>query len=127
MAYDGSGYVILPAGVPLPATVDGLTFSPGFPEANENFNFTSSNEDGTVVQLDAPVAPTGGPQTFSVDRADGCTTVFGTLATALFGTDLPPGATAVDGGFRTCGADSEILGGLGCSYRGVGWSFRRSR
>lgn len=112
MAYDGSGYVILPAGEPLPATVDGLTFSPGFPEANENFNFTTSNEDGTVVQMDFAPEVTGEPQSFSVDRADGCTTLTGTIATSMFGTDPPPEATVVDDGFKLCGTGNEVLGGL---------------
>jgi hypothetical protein len=118
MAFDGSGYVILPAGEPLPANIDGLIFTPGFPEANENFNFTSSNEDGTVVQLELPEEPTGGPRQFSIQRADGCTTTTGSLVTSMFGTDLPPAATPVDGGFRLCGTGNEILGGLGLLISG---------
>lgn len=113
LSFDGSGYTIVPAGEPVPATVDGLTFTPGFPEANENFNFTTSNEDGTVVQLDLPTEPTSGePQTFKVERADDCTTVTGTLVPSMYGPDIPPSSTAVDGGYRTCGAGNEILGGL---------------
>lgn len=111
LSYDGSGYVILPAGERPPTTVDGLTFAPGFPEANENYNFTTSNEDGTINQLDFLTESNGEPQSFTVKHADGCTTVTGSVAASLFGTDLPPGATAVDGGFRLCGG-SGVLGGL---------------
>ena len=101
-----------------PATfhVEG-TSSAGYGQASSGTS-TSSNEDGTVVQVDFPATTTTEPQSFSVDRADGCTTVTGSLTASLYGSDLPPGATAVDGGFRLCGTGNEILGGLGLLLSG---------
>jgi hypothetical protein len=120
LAYDGSGHVIFPAGEQPPATIDGLTFTPGFPEADENFNFTTSNEDGTINQLDFPTEVAGEPQVFTIARADGCTTLTGSAATSMFGTELPLGATAVDGGYQLCGSGSQIIGGLALLVTGTG-------
>jgi hypothetical protein len=112
MAYDGSGHVIIPAGDQVPETIEGLSFSEGFPLGDEAFNFTNSNEDGTINPLDFPAEPTGEPQTFTVERADGCTTATGTIVSAMYGPDLPPTATPVDDGFRLCGGGNQILSGL---------------
>ena len=113
MAHDGSGYAVVPAGQQVPATIDGLTFSNSFPTDDGNYNFTNSNEDGTITPLVFPTEPTGEPQPFAIERADGCSTLTGSLAESMFGTDPPPTVTTVAGGYEVCGNDDQVLGILG--------------
>ncbi|MEY2552948.1 MAG: hypothetical protein QOC57_808, partial [Ilumatobacteraceae bacterium] len=49
-AFDGSGYAIAPPGQ-VPATAAGLTFTPGTPPVGPSYNFTSTNDDGTINPL----------------------------------------------------------------------------
>ena len=84
-AFDGSGYALVPPGQ-VPATIDGLTFSDGFPADWRAATTTSPapTPDGTIIPLVFPTAPTGGPQSFTIERADGCTTFTG-AAESMFG------------------------------------------
>jgi hypothetical protein len=94
---DGSEYASVPAG-PVPTTTDGLTFSPDFPAGD--YNFTNVNTDGTIVPL---VFPKVGPQPFTVERADDCTTFTGDGARGILGTGGSLAAESADGGFKLCG------------------------
>ncbi len=55
--------------------------------------------------------PTGDPQPFTFQRADGCTTVTGSFAQSLFGPDPLSPVTVVDGGYQVCDAPG-MLGGV---------------
>ncbi len=81
------------------------------------FGQDTSGTDSTTTPLEPP---TGGPQPFTVDRADDCSTVTGSLAESMFGTAQPSAATKVDGGYQVCGAGNEILGGLALLVSGSG-------
>ena len=108
-AFDGSGYALIPPGE-MPATIDGLHFTNIFPATNGGaYNFTSADPDGNVTPLEFPTAPTGDPQPFSIERADGCTTYRGAGAESLFG--ISSIGQAVDGGYQVC-SDAGALGGL---------------
>lgn len=112
-AFDGSGFALVPAGQQVPATIDDLTFSDVFPSGDGNYNFTNANPDGTITPLVFPTEPTGGPQPFTVERADGCSTYTGSLAVSMFGSTSNPLVTAVDGGYKVCGNDNDMFGILG--------------
>jgi hypothetical protein len=110
-AFDGSGFALLPPGQ-VPATITGLTFSDTFPgDGGGNYNFTDANLAGTITPLVFATEPTGEPQPFTVERADGCTTYTGAAA-SMFGLDTSPLAKAVDGGYQLCG-ERDALGGFG--------------
>ncbi len=114
-AFDGTEFALVPPGE-MPSTTDGLNFSESFPLADDA-NFTTANSDGSINQLVFPSEQTAGPQPFSFERADGCTTIispaggyspFGGFS--AFG--MSPVATKVDGGYRICGSN-ESVGGFG--------------
>jgi hypothetical protein len=69
------------------------------------------NQD-SVGSAEASDPATGGPQPFTIERADGCTTVTGEGIRSGFGSEPPPTATVVDGGFQLCGSGNELLGGI---------------
>jgi hypothetical protein len=102
---DGSEFALVPPGQ-VPATVDGLTFSPEYPQFDTPVNFTSAHPDGTITPLVFPTPSPDGPQPLTVVHADGCTTFTGTGAETMFGgfTD-----SRVDGGFKRCGGGSDGL------------------
>ncbi len=109
-AFDGSGYALVPPGQ-VPATIEGLSFSDTFPGVGDGrYNFTSADTDGTITPLVFPSEPTGGPQPFTIEHADGCTTFTG-AAESMFGLATSPVAKTVDGGHQLCGG-SDVLGGL---------------
>lgn len=112
-AFDGSGFALVPAGQQVPATVDDLTFSDVFPADGENYNFTGANPDGTITPLMFPTDPTDGLQPFAVERADDCSTITGSLADSMFGSDPGPSATPIEGGYKFCGDRGELFGILG--------------
>jgi hypothetical protein len=118
MAFDGSGFAVVPPGQQVPATIDALTFSDVFPSDDGRYNFTNANEDGTITPLVFPTDPTGGPQPFTVERADGCSTFTGSMATSMFGSDPGPTVTPVDGGYKWCGTGNGLFGVLGVVYGG---------
>ena len=110
VAFDGSGYALLPPGQ-VPATITGLSFSNTFPgEGDAPYNFTSADPNGAITPLVFPTEPTGGPQPFTIELADGCTTFTGGAA-SMFGLETSPVAKAVDGGYQLCGGGA--LGGFG--------------
>jgi hypothetical protein len=113
MLFDGSGFALVPAGQQLPATVDDLTFSDGFPSDGDNYNFTSANADGTIAPLVFPTDPTEGPRPFSIERADGCSILTGSIAESMFGFGSNPLATPIEGGYQVCGNGNELFGILG--------------
>ncbi len=113
------GYAVVPPGQ-VPATIDGLTFSTDFPTSDVNYNFTNVYPDGTIAPLVFPADPTEGPRSFTIERADDCTTVTGSLAESTFGSDPGSGASAVDGGYQVCGAGSQLFGGLVMLFSGTG-------
>jgi hypothetical protein len=113
MAYDRSGYALVPAGQQVPATIDGLTFSNVFPSDDGYYNMTSANADGTVTPLVFPTEPTGGPQPFAIERADGCSTLTGSVAQSMFGSTTNPRVTPIEGGYQVCGNDNDGFGILG--------------
>ncbi|MEO8266527.1 MAG: hypothetical protein ABI706_13590 [Ilumatobacteraceae bacterium] len=108
-AFDGSGYALLPPGE-MPATIDALHFTNTFPASDGGaYNFTSADPNGNITPLEFPAEPTGGPQPFTIERADGCTTYRGSGAEALF--SVSSIGEAVDGGYQLC-SDAGALGGL---------------
>lgn len=117
-AADGAEYTLVPAGQ-VPATTAGLTFSAGFPAVDGGYNFTFANPDGTITPLVFPTGPTAGPQPFTIERADGCTTFTGAGARSLFGSVSSTSVKAVDGGYKLCGP-GDVLGGLALLALGGG-------
>jgi hypothetical protein len=109
-AFDGSGYALVPPG-PVPSTIAGLHFSTTFPSVGGPTNFTTADADGNITSLVFDVAPPGGPQPFTVERAGACTTYTGAV-TRIFGITTSPLVHAVDGGYQLCGT-GDSLGGLG--------------
>ena len=114
-AVDGTGFALVPPGE-MPSTIDGLNFTDSFPVVDDA-NFTTANSDGTINQLVFPSEQTAGPQPFSFERADGCTTIISAAGAgspfggfSAFG--MSPVATKVDGGYRICGSN-EFMGGFG--------------
>lgn len=88
-ASDGTTFYVLPAGEPIPATVDGLepVGFEGIPE--EMTNYTLVDEQGNVEPL-APAPVSDGPDAIEIVRADGCTTVSGPGIESALG--LPVGS-----------------------------------
>jgi hypothetical protein len=121
-AADGSGYAVVQPGQ-VPATIDGLTFTNGFPVLNGtgNYNFTSATPEGKIIPLVFPAASTGSPQSFTIERADGCTTYIGDAVQARLGISSSPGAKPVDGGYKLCGQE-DLVGGLSLFVFGSGLS-----
>ena len=117
-AFDGSGYTIAPPGQ-VPATAAELTFTPGVPALGPSYNFTSTNPDGTIVPLQFAPEPTGGPQPFSVERADGCTTYLGAGVDSMLGLSTSSLFEKVDGGYRLCGTGASLGAGLVLLFGGV--------
>jgi hypothetical protein len=110
-AFDGSGYTLVPPGQ-VPATIEGLHFSTIFPPVEGgHFNFTSADTDGTITPLVFPTEPKTSPESFTIERANDCTTVTGG-AKAFFGLHSRslPGVTPVDGGFKVCGGGDQPSG-----------------
>jgi hypothetical protein len=71
------------------------------------------NQDSSAAE------PTGDPQPFTVEYADGCSTVTGSLAQSMLA-DPTPSVTLVDGGYQVCSSDNEMLGTLGLLVLGNG-------
>ena len=112
-AFDGSGYTLVPPGE-MPATIDGLQFTDNFPALEGNgYNFTNADSGGNITPLVFPTEPTGGPQPFTIERADGCTTYTGG-ASSLFGlsSGSQPNVKPIDGGYQVCGING-MFGALG--------------
>lgn len=108
-AFDGSGYALIPPGE-MPATIDGMHFTNIFPATDGGaYNFTSADPDGNITPLEFPTKPTGDPQPFTIERADGCTTYQGSGAESLFA--ISSIGKAIDGGYQLC-SDAGALGGL---------------
>ena len=106
MTPDGSGFALVPPGVQVPATSAGISFTAftaGFPQQGKNYNFTSTNPDGTITPLVFVPDTTGGPQPFTIERADGCTTYRGEGVKNAFELAGSPSMKPVDGGFQLCG------------------------
>jgi hypothetical protein len=103
---DGSEFALVGPGQ-VPATIDGLTFSPEYPQFGSAVNFTSAYPDGTIAPLVFPTPNPDGPKSLTVVRADGCTTYTGAGAESMFA-GFGPRFTGdrVDGGFRLCGTAS---------------------
>jgi hypothetical protein len=93
----GTQWALVPPG-PLPETTDGLSFSSDFPLVG-NYNMTNVLEDGKIAPLQFPQV---GPQPFTIQRVDGCTTFTGNGSLSIFGIGRTPGATTVDGGYKVC-------------------------
>lgn len=119
-SYSGDGWYMIPAGSPVPATVDGLELLPWSASPPEEANGTAANQDGTIVPVRFPGDdPAAAPIPVHVDRADGCTTLDAGAA-AVFGVgpndawdDARPEIAPVgdDGSVRICGSPS-LLGGF---------------
>jgi hypothetical protein len=84
---DGTQYAIVPAGEPVPETLDGLELTSFDVPYTEPSNYTWERADGRIEPLpEAPaVAPTA-PMPVRIERADGCTTYAGEVF-ATFGLD----------------------------------------
>jgi hypothetical protein len=74
--------VIIPAGEPLPASIDGLPLSTDMPPTEANY--TDAAQDGSVRQLPAAPQPGEPAPHIRIERRDGCTTWTGVPATAMF-------------------------------------------
>jgi hypothetical protein len=108
---DGATQAVLPAGTPVPKTTADLTFTTGVPQVNDgNYNTTTAMPDGTIVPIVFPPSSGDGPKSFTIERADGCTTYLGDGVKNVLGLEGSPSAKPVDGGFKLCGAN--LFGGL---------------
>ncbi|MGZ4760850.1 MAG: hypothetical protein ACXVLX_10185 [Ilumatobacteraceae bacterium] len=67
------------------------------------FAQASSTSSGPAVSTGDPMPPTGAPQPFTIERADGCTTYLGDGVKNVFGLGDSPLFKPVDGGFQLCG------------------------
>ncbi|MGZ7087632.1 MAG: hypothetical protein ACXVIH_14985, partial [Ilumatobacteraceae bacterium] len=67
------------------------------------FAQASSTSSGPAVSTGDPMPPTGAPQPFTIERADGYTTYLGDGVKNVFGLGDSPLFKPVDGGFQLCG------------------------
>ncbi|MGZ4793827.1 MAG: hypothetical protein ACXWBO_18375 [Ilumatobacteraceae bacterium] len=67
------------------------------------FAQASSTSSGPAVSTGDPMPPTGAPQPFTIERADGCTTYLGDGVKNVLGLGDSPLFKPVDGGFQLCG------------------------
>ncbi|MEY2583443.1 MAG: hypothetical protein QOE09_3292 [Ilumatobacteraceae bacterium] len=103
---DGSRYALVPPGQ-VPATITGLAFSDVFPSTGEGqYNFTDAHPDGTITPLVFPAQPTDGPLTFSLERADGCTTYTGIARDFAGPLTFPWPAQPAPESLQRCGSTS---------------------
>lgn len=104
-------FLVIPAGDPVPETVDADAFETGFPDEelfNGPVNNASLDPSGGVVTYwsDEPAAEPSGPQSFSYTLADGCATIGGEAVTSQSLSSVSPlGISAEqleDGSWRSC-------------------------
>lgn len=83
---DGSGFYVVPAGQPVPLTVDGLELQTDYDLFPSDLtNYTNSDSSGIVTPLPEK-APSTGPLPLRIERAaDGCTTFSGDGTASVFG------------------------------------------
>ena len=115
--YDGSGYVLLPPGVEVPPTLDGLEVIPWSTGTDTSLDEPAAETNTTFEQASGAVQPllladtsaTAAPFAVHVDRSNGCTT-FDAAAASLLWVDTMSGATSSgfevlpSGDVRSCGA-----------------------
>ena len=137
-SYDGSSVSVIEAGVPFPATTEGLEFDTAFDFPEGEWNQTSVDAAGNVMPLPALPA-SDGPDDITIRRSDGCTTWSGVGAQALFGpgrmvvgsggsvssTEIPPsgdvdvsGSTAVEVDASTDQAGDDVAVGQAAEVPG---------
>jgi hypothetical protein len=97
--YDG-GFVIIPAGEPLPASIDGLPLSTDMPPTEANY--TDAAQDGSVRQLPAATRPGDPAPHIRIERRDGCTTWTGAPASAMFAESRTGFEKIGEDTFRSC-------------------------
>lgn len=112
-AFDG-GFAVVPAGEPLPTTIDGLDVETDYAVLDSlSFNATTSDENGVIQQLVLPDQAVTDPQPVRVQFADGCLTWTGAAADSLLGTVTSGGRQVEvtdDGSHRTCDATAGLVG-----------------
>jgi hypothetical protein len=97
--YDG-GFVLLPAGEPLPASIDGLPLSTDMPPTEANY--TDAAQDGSVRQLPPATRPGDPAPHIRIERRDGCTTWTGAFASAMFAESRTGFEKIGEDTFRSC-------------------------
>jgi hypothetical protein len=112
-SYDG-GFAVVPAGDPLPDTIDSLDIETDYAALDlPAYNSTSADADGVIYPLVLPDELPTGPQSVRAQLADGCVTYSGAAIDALFDTGFPstsPVERTADGGYRTCEPSFGVIG-----------------
>lgn len=120
-AFDGSGYALIPAGEPVPATSDGLLWSPWSEALPDDANVTYENADGSIAPVRFPDDESvAAPLDVRLEHGDGCTTLNAAAADVMgVGPDAPwddalPEVESVgeDGSVRVCSASAGLVGAL---------------
>jgi hypothetical protein len=83
-------------------------------------SYNPMSED-SATPLESPQEPTGSPQPFTIERADGCTTYTGKVAQSLVGPSPTPVVSPVDDSLQICDS-SDVSAGLGLLLLGRGWT-----
>lgn len=104
----GNSYLV-PAGEPIPATIEGLERTTEFPDGP--LNFLSVAPDGTIARPPVPIADDAPPLTLTIDHRDGCSAVSGTIVPRMVDIGWQPITPDGNGVVRVC--DSSIYGGTG--------------
>jgi len=108
---DGTGYVTIPAGQPVPATLDGLTVHEFEQVPSDDVNVTFEQPDGSIEPHLFTSDADDRPFEIRVERRDGCTTfdaganrvfILGSFGTA----DHEP--ASADGSTRACSSTSLL-------------------
>lgn len=121
--YAGTGFVLVAAGDPLPASIDGLPLETDFTTLDgAGYNSTSADENGAVYPMLLPSQVQSGPQAIGVELVDGCISWSGAAAQDLFGTPVStsPVEVLTDGSYRSCDGSLGGLGLLGVALGGGG-------
>jgi hypothetical protein len=100
---DSQGFVIVPAGEPIPATLDGREVIPHDEMSfDDRANYTYENPDGSVQPLrEATDAAPAGPTPVRIERSGGCTTYRGEVI-GSFGFEPSAAEQLDDTTWRSC-------------------------
>jgi hypothetical protein len=110
-------YAVVPAGEQVPATIDELelvTDHPGPSITNQTYELP----DGTIQPIEFPTSAPEGPQSFRVERRDGCTDLTGPGIDKLlpglgnWAARASSNYSVVDGAHRVCDGPTPVIGAM---------------
>jgi hypothetical protein len=114
---DDGRIAIVPAGAPIPATIDEVELVTELPPEllQDRYNTTFVLPDGTIQPIEFPTSASEGPQPFRLERRDGCTELTGPGIDELFpgigewAAQAGTSYSEVDGGHQICGGPNPLV------------------